>query len=91
MSYKTKKDLTFFHFRKLNPDLNRQVRCLAAAEVDGVGALIVPEVDPGAEPEVAAQAPWNDVKDRPHALEITRGCLSIRFNSRNSKSCVRAL
>lgn len=47
---------------KLNPnlsDLNRQVRCLAAAEVDGVGALMVPEPDPGAGPEAAAQAPWN--------------------------------
>lgn len=36
--------------------LNRQVLCLAAAEVDGA-ALMVPEADPGAGPEAAAQAP----------------------------------
>ncbi len=45
-------------------DLNRQVRCLAAAEVDGVGALMVPEPDPGAGPEAAAQAPWNEMKNK---------------------------
>ena len=52
-------------FQRLNPylsDLNRQVRCLAAAEVDGVCALMVPEADPGAWPEGTAQAPWNEME-----------------------------
>lgn len=38
-------------------DLNRQVLCLAAAEVDGVEALVFPGPDPAVGPEAAAELP----------------------------------
>lgn len=38
-------------------DLNRQLLCLVAAEVDGVGPATAPDPDPAAEPEPEEESP----------------------------------